>query len=201
MMKCCSSRLKWGNTVTQKSRGKELDFSEKKSWHSLENKIGRVLWGLIWCLLFRMSPRLCYGWRRLLLRLFRADIGRGVKIHPSVTIWAPWKLSIGDFSRIAEKVELYAVDQIIIGKNVTISKRSFLCGATHCPDDPAFTLLPGTIQVRDKVWIAAEAFIAPGVTLGEGSVAGARAAVFKDVAGWTIVGGNPARFLRERARV
>jgi putative colanic acid biosynthesis acetyltransferase WcaF len=54
------------------------------------------------------------------------------------------------------------------------------------------------IVVADKAWVAADAFIGMGVTIGEGAVVGARAAVFKDVEPWTVVGGNPAQFIKKR---
>lgn len=54
------------------------------------------------------------------------------------------------------------------------------------------------IKINDYAWVAADAFIGPGVTIGEGAVVGARAVVFKDVAPWTVVGGNPAQFIKFR---
>jgi len=56
------------------------------------------------------------------------------------------------------------------------------------------------IVIEAQGWVAAEAFIAPGVTLGEGAVAAARAVVTRDVPAWTVVAGNPARTLRQRRR-
>ncbi|HNY79416.1 MAG TPA: hypothetical protein PLX34_15565 [Sedimentisphaerales bacterium] len=54
------------------------------------------------------------------------------------------------------------------------------------------------VEIADQVWIAADAFIGPGVTVGQGAVVGARASVFKDVEPWTVVGGNPAKFIKKR---
>jgi putative colanic acid biosynthesis acetyltransferase WcaF len=54
------------------------------------------------------------------------------------------------------------------------------------------------ISVGDQAWVCADAFVGPGVTVEEGAVVGARAVVVKDVEAWTIVGGNPARPLRDR---
>ena len=53
-------------------------------------------------------------------------------------------------------------------------------------------------MIRCKVWVAAEAFIGMGVIIGEGAVVGARACVFKNVEPWTVVGGNPAKFIKKR---
>jgi len=59
-------------------------------------------------------------------------------------------------------------------------------------------LLCKPIVIGSQVWIAADSFIGPGVCIGEGAVIGARSAVFKDVQGWTVVGGNPAVFIKKR---
>lgn len=54
------------------------------------------------------------------------------------------------------------------------------------------------IVIEDQVWIAADAFIGPGIRIGQGAVVGARASVFKNVAPWTVVGGNPAKRIKRR---
>ena len=60
-------------------------------------------------------------------------------------------------------------------------------------------IAPGKqIVIGDDAWIAAGAFIGPGVTIGAGAVVGARAVVMKDVPPWTVVAGNPAKFISKR---
>jgi putative colanic acid biosynthesis acetyltransferase WcaF len=73
-----------------------------------------------------------------------------------------------------------------------------LCGATHDYEDAHFTLNSSPIVIGEQVWIAADVFIGPGVSIGDGAVVGARSSVFKDVAPWTVVVGNPARYLKDR---
>jgi putative colanic acid biosynthesis acetyltransferase WcaF len=171
---------------------------ECPSPHSLGNKLGRVAWGLCWLLLFRPSPRICYAWRRGLLRVFGARIGRNARIFPSVRIWAPWNLSVGTEASIAHEVDLYCVNQIAVGDHATVSQYAFLCTASHDVSDPHMRLTHAQISVADQAWVCAGAFVAPGVAVGEGSVVGARAVVTRDVEPWTIVAGNPAKYLRRR---
>ena len=176
-----------------------FELSRVKGPFSAANKAGRVLWAVVWLLLFRPSPRLCYGWRRFLLRCFGARIGQGVGVHNAVRIWAPWNLELGDRSAIGHSVDLYCVARIAIGSNSIVSQYSFLCAGTHDYDQPSFPARCAPIVIGNGVWVAADVFVAPGVTIGDGAVVGARASVFKDVESWTVVGGNPARMIKRRA--
>jgi len=65
-------------------------------------------------------------------------------------------------------------------------------------DDPYFQLEAHPITIGANAWVAAEAFVGPGVSLEEGSVLGARGVAFSNIPAWTIFAGNPARFLRKR---
>jgi len=75
------------------------------------------LWWLVRSTLFAISPQFMYGWRRLLLKLFGAKIGKKVIIRPSVKITYPWNLTIGDYSWIGDDVNLYTLGEIKIGSN------------------------------------------------------------------------------------
>ncbi|MCQ8128665.1 putative colanic acid biosynthesis acetyltransferase [Methylomonas sp. WSC-6] len=159
----------------------------------------RFAWYLVYTLFYCWTPRILFWkWRVLILRLFGAKIGSGCKIDPSCFIWAPWNLEIGDLTCIANKVELYSVDKIKIGSNVTVSQRSFICTASHDITLLSKPLTHAPIEIADHAWVCAESFLAPGVKVGEGAVIGARSAVFKDVEAWSVVGGNPAKFIKKR---
>jgi putative colanic acid biosynthesis acetyltransferase WcaF len=166
--------------------------------HGLRNKLGRVLWGVVWVLLFRPSPWFLYGWRRMLLRMFGATVGRGAKVFPSTRIWAPWNLTLGDFACLSHDVDCYCVAPVRVGAHATVSQYAFLCTATHDVRDPHMRLVAKPIVVEDQAWVCARAFVAPGVTLGQGAVAGACAVVMKDVPAWQIVAGDPAVTIGER---
>ena len=162
------------------------------------NKLGRLLWQVVWRLLFRPSPWFWQAPRRGLLRLFGATVGKGVQVMPSVQIWAPWNLALGDYATVSHGVDLYCVDRITIGAHATVSQRAFLCTATHTIDHPHMPLVTKPIRIEDGAWVAAEAFIHPGVTVGVDAVVGARAVVTHDIPARMVVAGNPARVLRER---
>jgi putative colanic acid biosynthesis acetyltransferase WcaF len=165
---------------------------------SLRNKIYRVLWKAVWLLLFRPTPRFFHVWRCLLLRAFGAKLGAAVHPYPSARIWAPWNLEMGDHSCLSEEVDCYCVDKIRIGPHATVSQYSFLCTASHDYRDPAMPLVTAPITVGERAWIAADVFVAPGVTIGDGAVVTARSSVFSDIASWTVAAGNPAKSVKQR---
>jgi len=157
------------------------------------------LWWIIQSLLFAPSPQFLYGWRRFLLRIFGADIGRQVKIRPSVKITYPWKVKIGNRSWIGDRAELYSLGEISIGNDVVVSQKSYLCAATHDQEKQTFDLVGKKIVIADQSWIAADVFIAPGITVGRGALVGARSSVFTDIPEGMVCYGSPARVIKKRA--
>lgn len=176
-----------------------LDIAQNRAaqkYSSAEN-LKRLLWGF-GQLLFRFSPRPCFGSRSFLLRCFGASVGKQVHIYPSAKIHFPWRLKIGDWSAIGEDALIYNPGSVTIGSKVTVSQRAHLCAGTHDYTKAALPLLKPPIVIRDQVWICADAFVGPGVTVGEGAVVGARSVAVKDVPAWTVVAGNPAREIKKR---
>ncbi|QDV43160.1 Maltose O-acetyltransferase [Stieleria neptunia] len=169
---------------------------KSRKWSTRE-LLGRLLWSFL-SPLFRYSPRLLWGWRRFLLRLFGATIGQQVHIDPSAKIFIPWNLRIGDWSSVGFDCLLYNLGPLVIGDRVTLSQRSHLCGGSHDYSDPTMPLIKASITVGSGAWICADAFVGPGVTVGDGAVVGARACVTKDVSPWKVVAGNPAREVGQR---
>jgi len=160
---------------------------------SLRNRLARVLWGVVWLLLFRISPRPLHAWRAALLRLFGARLGADVHIYPGARVWAPWQLTIGNRVGVADGVVLYNMAPMSIGDECVISQGAHLCGGSHDIDSANFQLVAAPIVLEPRVWVCAEAFVGPGVHLAEGCVLGARGVLTKSVAEpWTVWAGNPA---------
>ena len=161
---------------------------------SLGNRMARALWGVTWLLLFRPSPPPFHAWRRLLLRVFGARLGKQVHVYPNVKIWAPWLLTIGDFVGIANGVNLYNMSHITIGDYAVISQGAYLCGGSHDYNTSNFQLIAKPITVGQYAWVCADVFIGLGVTVPEGAVVGARSVVTKSlVQSWVVYAGNPCR--------
>ncbi|MBZ9728623.1 putative colanic acid biosynthesis acetyltransferase [Salegentibacter sp. JZCK2] len=179
---------------------KELvDLSRYDFSFSLANKLGRVLWNVCYWIFFRpFNLELFKGWRRFILRSFGAKIGKNSGVYASAKIWAPWNLEMGNHSNIGPQVDCYNQGKIIIGNQTVISQKCYLCASSHDHTISNFPLILKPITIDNQVWIAAAAFIGPGVHIGEGAVIGAKSAVFKEVNSWSVVGGNPAKFIKKR---
>ncbi len=165
---------------------------------SLGNRLWRVVWMASWLLLARFTPPPLHGWRRLVLRLFGASIGRGARVHGSAMIWLPSHLELGDQVLIGPGARLYNQGRITIGDYTVISQRAHLCASTHDIRDPAFQLVCRPIAIGTRCWVAAEAFVGPGVTMGDRAVLSARGALFEQADADGVYSGNPAKFVKER---
>ncbi|MEQ1850130.1 MAG: WcaF family extracellular polysaccharide biosynthesis acetyltransferase [Chthoniobacteraceae bacterium] len=165
---------------------------------SAGNRLARMVWNFVWLFLFRPSPRPLHGWRAFLLRLFGAKLGRGCHIYPGVRVWAPWNLVCDDEAGVGDGVILYNQAIITIGKRAVISQGAHLCSGSHDYESPRFELFAKPITIGDHAWLAAECFIHPGVTVGEGAVVGARSVVTRDVPKWMVCAGNPCQSIKPR---
>lgn len=173
-----------------------------KTYHDINvtfgNRTARALWGIVYLLLYRPSPRTAHGWRCMLLRLFGAQIGKGVHPYNSARIWAPWHLIMDDGSSIDDHVICYNVTTVHLGRNAVVSQHSYLCPGSHDIDRPGRPVIGSPIHIGNDAWVAVQCFIGPGVTIGDNAVVGARSTVTRDVAPDSVVAGSPPRLLRMR---
>lgn len=180
-----------------------LDARENSPFHgaptfSLANRALRGVWAVTWLLLASWTPPPLHRWRRFLLVLFGAKVAKSAHIYGSARIWLPSNVSIGAATAIGPRAILYSMAPISVGDFVQISQGAHLCAGTHDVGDINFQLIARPIHVADRAWIAAEAFVGAGVTVGEGAVLGARGCTMRDLESWTIYAGNPARLVKAR---
>jgi putative colanic acid biosynthesis acetyltransferase WcaF len=157
----------------------------------------RILWMAVRPFL-RLIPRFFYGCRNRILRWFGARIGEAVRIYPDVDIFYPWNLEIGDEVTIGPGVKLYSLGKIIIGSGSMISYGAHFCAGTHDYRARNLPLLKPEIRLGEGIWVCTEAFVGPGVTIGDFCIVGARAVVLKSFPALSIIGGNPARKVKDR---
>lgn len=169
---------------------------------SLQNKMLRAIWNVVCALLFRpFGTRLFLPWRLLLLKLFGAHVKWDSGVYRTTKIWAPWNLTLGHNAWLGPNTIVYNQAMITLCDNATLSQYAYLCTAGHKTDtinNNASGLIVAPITLKQGAWVGTRAFIGMGVTVGEGAVVGATASVYKDVEPWTVVGGNPAKFIKKR---
>jgi len=176
-----------------------VDLSKYHNALSRRNQCIRMLWTWVWAVLARPLPRsVGSGWKRFLLRLFGAKIDSTAVVYSSAKVFYPANLVMEKYACLASNVDCYNVAPVRIGANSTVSQGAYLCTASHDIANPLNPLISAPIVIEDQAWVAAGAFVGMGVTIGQGAVVGARAAVFKNVEPWVVVGGNPAKFIKNR---
>lgn len=165
-------------------------------YYSLSELFKRVLWTFCGSIIFSIVPRHLYSVRNVILKLFGAQIGKNSKIFPTVKITHPWLLKVGNNTVISWNINIYNLDYLEIGNGTIISQNVHLCGGTHDYKSHGFELIRSKITIGDNVWIAADAFIGPGITIGSNSIIAARAVCTKDIEADSIIGGNPAKLIK-----
>ena len=158
----------------------------------------RVLWYFS-NILFFLNPWFpVSSFKVFLLRIFGAEVGKGVMIKPSVNIKYPWRLTIGNYVWIGENVWIDNLADVKIGDNVSISQGAMLLCGNHNFKKTTFDLMVGKIKLEEGVWIGAKSIVAPSVTCKSHSILAVNSVATKDLAPYTIYQGNPAVEVRKR---
>ena len=119
-------------------------------------------------------------------------------IRATVRVTYPWHVSIGDYAWIGDDAVLYSLGRIDVSEHSVISQRTYLCAGDHDMNDPAFAINAAPIRVGRACWLAADVFVAPGVTINDGAVVGARSTVLNDLPMNMFCAGTPCRAIRKR---
>lgn len=165
----------------------------------LKHRMLRAGWFLAWMLLARWTPPQLRRWRILLINIFGGCVHPTCNIYSSVNIWYPPNLEMKPHSSLGPGVECYCMAPITIGDFSVISQRATLCTGAHDINSSNFQIFSKPIVIGPNVWVAAEAFVGPGVSLAKGVVLGARAVTFKSIDPWMVAVGNPAMVIKKRA--
>ena len=168
-----------------------LDLYDSAGFDRGAGRGKEALWLLLRSCFFLPSALPGSELRRTILRAFGAKVGRGVVVKPQVKVTFPWRLTVGDHSWLGEEAWLLNLAPITVGANVCISQRVFLCTGNHDWSRPTFDLMAKPIVIEDGVWICANAFVGPGVTVGRGAVVTAGSVVTRDLPAGMICAGNP----------
>jgi putative colanic acid biosynthesis acetyltransferase WcaF len=181
------------------SRLRRLDqASAYDSPWSLKVRIKLLLWGFVWSLLFRPTPKPLNRWRVFLLRLFGCQVHGRPFVASSAVIKMPWNLVLEDRACLGPQSEVYNLAPVTLQQRCTVAQQVYLCAGTHDFSVPTLPLVVGEIVVGADAFLGARAFVLPGVRIEAGALVGAAAVVTRDVAAWSVVAGNPARKIGTR---
>jgi len=161
------------------------------------SRLTEAAWWVVRALFFQGSFPWPSSLRVALLRSFGARIGEGVVIRSRVNVTFPWRLTLGDHVWLGEETLIISLAAVTIESNCCISQRAFLCTGSHDFSSPGFNLITRPVTIRAGSWVAAAAFIAPGIEVGQGSMVAAGSVVLNDVPPQVIVRGNPATVVKQ----
>jgi putative colanic acid biosynthesis acetyltransferase WcaF len=176
----------------------KIDLLKSKRRIGWREAAYRIAWHLVWALACRWTPRQMLRWRAFVLRLFGAEIGTAVLVFGSVRIEFPNRLKLGDYSALGPRVWVYNFSEVDIGHHCLISQDTVLCTASHDYETPNLDFFSKPIRIASESWVAAETFVMPGVTIGQGAVIGARSLVTKDMPEWMVCAGHPCKPIKPR---
>jgi len=137
--------------------------------------------------------------RSLLYRsVFNVDMQKNSVVYWRCRFFSPSGVHIGEHSIVGNDAFLDGRHGLYIGNNVNIAAHVLIYTRQHDPASPTFAAVTGPVYIGDRVYIGPRAIILPGVRIGTGAVVAAGAVVTKDVDPWIIVGGVPAKFIKQR---
>lgn len=168
--------------------------------YPLREVLARWLWAAVQATFFRWSPRPLHGFRTRLLRLFGAQIPEPEKVvvFPTARITFPWKLRLAPRSMVGPNVTLYNLAPITLERGANLSQNCHLCAGTHDFTRWDMPLVAQPIVIGANVWLAADVFVGPGVTIGELCVVGARSVVVNSLPARKICVGQPCHPIKDR---
>ena len=180
------------------SRVRLEDFDAKIGLVRGSSKLKEAMWYIIKITIFLSAFPFPSRLKTFLLRCFGAKIGQNITVKPRVNIHFPWKLEIGDHVWIGEESSFLNFEKLIIGSNVCISQRAFLCGGNHDYRIPSMPYRNGPIHLNDGCWIGACSFIGPNVVVGTDAVITAGSIITSDVKANIISKGTIIDFEKTR---
>ena len=170
------------------------DYKLPNEWHRGVNIIIEAIWLIIFVPIISSSFPGSY-WRKIILKVFGAKIGKGVRLNSRLRVKMPWRLRIGNYCWIGEETWIDNLDLVIISNNVCISQGVYFCTGNHNYKKTTFDLIYKPINIESDVWIGAKSIIAPGKKIGKSSIITMGSLVKEDIPQNTIFKNNKIHYL------
>jgi putative colanic acid biosynthesis acetyltransferase WcaF len=191
----CSQRVALGDLVTSII---DLSVSDKAGYTIGRPRYTLLLW------YFVGSPLMSSYWlpfsafKVFILRLFGANIGKGVYLKPGIKVKFPWRLTVGDYSWIGEDAWIDNMAEVSIGSHACVSQGAYLCTGNHDWASPCMKLFTRPVRIGDGAWVAARSTVCPGVTVGNGAILTVASVAGKSIPPLQVWSGSPATYSRDR---
>jgi glycosyltransferase involved in cell wall biosynthesis/acetyltransferase-like isoleucine patch superfamily enzyme len=182
----------------EQQRYTHIQESAYASPWTIGQRIRMLAWQICWSFFCRWTPKPFNRWRLGWLKIFGANVSGTSFVHQRARIQIPWNLTLHDRACLGDGANAYSLGRIEIHKGATVAQEAYLCTGTHDFDDRHTPLVTAPIVIGAYAFIAARAFVMPGVTIGEGAVLGAMSLANRDLSPWTIYAGTPAKRVNGR---
>lgn len=183
----------------EKTSRPQTDLSNyNNSWYQPGSWLKRIGWHLVGQVFINTYFPFPLFLKVFILKLFGAKIAANVMIKPKVNIKYPWFLNIEKNAWIGENVWIDNLTEVSIGPNCCLSQGAMLLTGNHDYKSPGFELRVAPIVLEAGVWIGAKAVVCPGVTCASHAVLTVNSVATKNLDSYSIYGGNPAQFIRNR---
>jgi putative colanic acid biosynthesis acetyltransferase WcaF len=166
---------------------------------SFRERLGVIVFKIVWTMTCRWTPNPLNQWRLLVLRVFGCRIQGRPYVAATCRIRIPWQLELHHRACLGPDSEVYNLGECILRARCTVTQHGYLCGGSHDLSKRALPLIVAPIDIGEDAFLGAKVFVMPGVIIGEGVVVGAASVVVRDVAPWAIVAGNPAKQVGTRS--
>lgn len=176
----------------------DLSLTTNRDYRPGRTLFVRALWMVVEPLVLLNPLVTSYRFKRGVLRLFGARVGRNLVIKPGAHVKYPWRLRTGENCWLGERCWIDSMEDVWIGSNVVISQGAYLCTGNHDWSDPGMGLAPQPITIEDGAWVGAFARIAPGRRVARESILVLGAVLLEDTEPRGIYAGNPAALVRRR---
>jgi len=175
-----------------------LDLFSVGDYRPGGSRISRALWHFFGQRILRSQLLVSYELKSRVLRLFGAQVGRGVVIKPGVRVKYPWRLKVGDHVWLGEDAWIDNLETVTISDHVCISQGAYFCTGNHDWRKPSFDYRLAAISVGAGAWIGARSLVAPGVRIGESAILTAGSVATQTLVPGGVYTGNPAVYVKNR---
>jgi maltose O-acetyltransferase len=177
-----SSSRKWLSAVLVAVANRSGWLLRAMKWHAFRRALDPATRRKAWCLL-------------------GARIDDTAVIGPRVWMRNAANVSIGPGSRLGGRVWIDSWGAVTIGRNVLMNGEIDVFCTQHLPDHPRFRGERHPVTIGDYVWLPWKIVVLPGVHIGNYAVIGTGSVVTHDIPEYAVAAGNPARVVKERARI